>query len=91
VTASPSTGRAYDRAVRVRARALERARLAKLERAARRRAAVIGDELAKPRACDCACAINAQSTIEELRGLGAGCTAGRWVCPTLDAIRRRLP
>ena len=38
----------------------------------------------------CRCPITPDSTLEELRALGAGCTAGRWVCPTLDAIRRRL-
>ena len=38
----------------------------------------------------CRCPITPDSTLEDLLALGAGCTAGRWVCPTLDAIRRRL-
>lgn len=29
-------------------------------------------------------------SIPELQKLGAGCTEGRWVCPRLDAVRRRI-
>jgi hypothetical protein len=78
------------RAARERLKAIERARAANTKATARRRANIIRDELAQPRAKDCRCPITPASTIEELRALGAGCTAGRWVCPTLDAIRRRL-
>ena len=73
-----------------RLRALERARVGKANADARRRADIIREELARERAKDCSCPITAASTLDELRELGAGCTAGRWVCPTLDAIRRRL-
>ncbi len=38
----------------------------------------------------CRCPITPDSTLRDLVALGAGCTAGRWVCPTLDGIRRRL-
>jgi hypothetical protein len=79
-----------ERAARERLKAIERARAANAKANARRRADVIRDELARPRAKDCRCPITPASTIEQLRALGAGCTAGRWVCPTLDAIRRRL-
>ena len=51
---------------------------------------MIGEEFARPRAKDCRCPITPDSTLEDLLALGAGCTAGRWVCPTLGAIRRRL-
>jgi len=81
-----TTPKNEDRAARDRLKAIERASAANVKASARRRADVIRDELAK----DCRCPITPASTIEELRALGAGCTAGRWVCPTLDAIRRRL-
>jgi hypothetical protein len=71
-------------------RALDRAQAANRNATIRRRADVIRDELARPRAKDCRCPITPQSTLEQLRALGAGCTASRSVCPTLDAIRRRL-
>ncbi|MDQ2894893.1 MAG: hypothetical protein M3Y09_04515 [Actinomycetota bacterium] len=85
-----TTPKSEERAARDRLKAIERARAAKAKTAARRRADVIRDELARPRAKDCRCPITAHSTLEQLRALGAGCTAGRWVCPTLDAVRRRL-
>jgi hypothetical protein len=79
-----------ERLARARLRALERARAGKARADAQRRAQIIEDELAEPRAEECSCPITPASTPGELRALGAGCTAGRWVCPTLDAIRRRL-
>ena len=85
-----TTPQTEERAARQRVRAIQRARAAKAKADARRRAAVIGEELARPRAKDCRCPITPDSTLEDLLALGAGCTAGRWVCPTLDAIRRRL-
>ena len=85
-----STPRTEERAAHERARALRRARAAKANTDAGRRAAVIREELARPRAKECRCPITPTSTLKELLELGAGCTAGRWVCPTLDAIRRRL-
>jgi hypothetical protein len=78
-----------DRA-RARLKALERARAAKVKANARRREEIVREELSRERAKDCRCAIPLGATREQLRSLGAGCTAGRWVCPTLDAIRRRL-
>jgi hypothetical protein len=78
-----------DRA-RARLKALERARAAKVMANARRRDEIVREELSRERAKDCHCAIPLGATAEQLRSLGAGCTAGRWVCPTLDAIRRRL-
>ena len=85
-----TTPQSEERAARQRVRAIQRARAAKAKADARRRAAVIGEELARPRAKECRCPITPDSTLEDLLALGAGCTAGRWVCPTLDAIRRRL-
>ena len=79
-----------ERAARKRLRAIRRAHAAKAKADASRRAAVIREELGRPRAKECHCAITPSSTLEDLLALGAGCTAGWWVCPTLDAIRRRL-
>jgi len=85
-----TTPQSDERAARERIRAMQRARAAKAKADASRRAAVIREELARPRAKECRCAITPDSTLDDLRALGAGCTAGRWVCPTLDAIRRKL-
>jgi hypothetical protein len=87
---APTTPRAEERVARDRLKAINRAHATNAKATARRRADVIRDELARPRAKHCRCPITAQSTLEQLRALGAGCTAGQWVCPTLDAIRRRL-
>ena len=87
VRTSPIT---EERAARDRLKAINKAHAAKAKATARRRADVIRDELARPRAKNCRCPITPQSTLEQLRALGADCTAGQWVCPTLDAIRRRL-
>jgi len=85
-----TTPKNEERAARDRLKAIERASAANAKATARRRADVIRDELARPRARACRCPITPASTIEELRALGAGSTAGRWVCATLDAVRRRL-
>jgi hypothetical protein len=82
-----------ERAARERHKQLERARRA----AARQRereagsklANIIREELASPRARHCRCGITPRMTRAEIDALGSGCTAGRWVCGTLDAIRRR--
>jgi hypothetical protein len=70
--------------------ALQRARAGQAQAAQSQRAEIIREYLPSPRAKGCRCPITPLSTREELRGLGAGCTAGRWVCLALDAIRRRL-
>jgi hypothetical protein len=83
-----------ERAARERHRQLARAR----KEAARKRqkesqgklATIIREELAKPRARHCRCGLTPRTTRAQLAALGAGCTAGRWICPVLDAIRRRL-
>jgi hypothetical protein len=85
-----ATPKNEERLARDRLKAIDRARAANAKANARRRADVIRDELARQRAKDCRCPITPASTLEQLRALGAGCTAGRWVCPTLDAVRRRL-
>jgi hypothetical protein len=87
---APTTPKGEERAAHDRLKAIERARAANAKTNARRRADVIRDELARPRAKHCRCPITPRSRLEQLRELGAGCTAGRWVCPTLDAVRRRL-
>jgi hypothetical protein len=89
MTAS-TTPKCEERAARDRLKVIKLARAGKDKANAHRRADVIRDELARPRAKDCRCPITPQSTLEQLQALGAGCTVGRWVCPTLDAIRRRL-
>lgn len=87
----PSSGpRAKERPAVQRLRSVNRAQLARRVQAARRRAQTITEELARPRAQDCRWQITPSTTDAQLSALGAGCTAGRWVCPTLDAIRRRL-
>jgi len=75
---------------RDRLNAIARARVTNTHATARRRFDVIRDRLARARAQDCRYPITPQSTLAQLRALGAGCTAGHWVCPTVDAIRRRL-
>jgi hypothetical protein len=89
-TSTTSTAHREERIARQRLRSLERARAKQAAAKARKRANVIREELARPRAKECRCGITPRTTAAELRALGAGCTAGRWVCPTLDAIRRRL-
>jgi hypothetical protein len=84
-----TTPRGEERDARKRQQTLERAPAGKARADQRRRAQVIGDQLASPAAKDCQCPITPSSTNAQLRALGAGCTAGRWVYPTLDAIRRR--
>jgi hypothetical protein len=85
-----TTPQIEERVARERIRAIQPARAAKAKADARRRAAVIREELTRPGAKDCHCPVTTDSTREDLIALGAGCTAGRWVCPTRDAIRRRL-
>lgn len=53
-------------------------------------AQVIREELDRPRARNCTCGISTRTTKNELMAMGAGCTAGQYVCPVLDAIRRRI-
>lgn len=38
----------------------------------------------------CSCDLRPGMTHDELLKLGSGCTAGRWVCPVLDAYRRAV-
>lgn len=85
-----TTPRDEERAARERLRQLERARKAAARKHQARLAAIIREELARPRARSCRCGLTARTTQADLAALGAGCTAGRWVCPTLDAVRRRL-
>jgi hypothetical protein len=76
-----TTPQAEERAARERLRAIQHARAAKAKADARRRAAVIREELARPRAKDCHCPITPDSRLEDLIALGAGCTAGRLGLP----------
>jgi hypothetical protein len=85
-----TTPKNEERSARDRLKAIKLARAGKDKANAHRRADVIRDELARPRAKDCRRPITPQSTLEQLQALGAGCTVGRWVCPILNAIRRRL-
>jgi hypothetical protein len=87
---STTTPKREERATRDHLKASTRARAAKAKANDHRRADVNRDQLARPRAKDCRCAINPASTPEQPHALGAGCTAGRSICPTLDAIRPTL-
>ena len=86
--------REEERAAREKHRQLDRARRkaqSKREKETQSKlAGIVRDELARPRARACRCGITPRTTRAELAALGAGCTSGRWVCPTLDAIRRRM-
>jgi hypothetical protein len=85
-----STPQSEERAARERVRAIQGARAAKAKTDTCSGAAVIRNELARPRAKECRCPITPDSTLRDLLALVAGCIAGRWVCPRLDAILRRL-
>jgi hypothetical protein len=87
-TSTTPHGEEHD--TRKRQQTLHRAQAGNGQADQRRRPEIIREHLASPRAEDCQCPITPSSTLAELRALGAGRTAGRWVCPTLDAIRRRL-
>jgi hypothetical protein len=87
-TSTTPHGEEHD--ARRRQNVLARVRASKAQADQRRRPEIIREHLASPRAEDCQCPITPSSTLAELRALGAGRTAGRSVCPTLDAIRRRL-
>ena len=56
-------------------------------------AGIIREELARNQSCQCG--ITTRTTLAQIMALGAGCTAGShgrggYVCPALDAIRRRM-
>jgi len=89
-----TTPQEEERAARAQQRQLERARkeaTRKREREAQSKlATIIREEMAKPRAKECRCGLTTRTTRAQLAALGAGCTAGRWVCPVLDTVRRRL-
>jgi hypothetical protein len=88
------TPRQEERDAKQQERQLERARAAaadKREKEARTKLGnIIREEMALPRWKQCRCGITLRTTRAEINAMGAGCTAGRWVCPTLDAIRRKL-
>lgn len=70
---------------------LAKARAARSRKAQERRAVVawasVGPLL---KANPCRCGLRHGMTLADLRKLGAGCTAPRYVCPNLDAYRRIL-
>lgn len=81
-----------ERAARQRERQLQRARK-QAERQRRRQTnaklqAVIAEEVGRGRGCHCP--FTAHTTMDDIMAMGSGCTAGLWICPTLDAIRRRM-
>ena len=87
---STTTPKDEERAARDHLEAMAQARGVKAHANGRRLADVIRDQLARPRAKDRRRAIHPASTLERPDALGAGCTTGRPVCPTLEAIRRTL-
>jgi hypothetical protein len=83
---------AEEREARERHRRLERARRARaaaVERERRQRLAAAIAETLK-RWPGCRCELRTAMTSRELRDLGGGCTHPLWVCPRLDAVRRRV-
>jgi hypothetical protein len=85
-----TTPQGEERDARERQQTLESARASKTQAAQRRPAQIIRDQLASPAAKRGQCPITPSGTKAQLRAPGAGCIAGRRVCPTLDAIRGRL-
>lgn len=91
------TAREEERAARERQRHLDRMHKAAQDKRAKERGAklraIIREELARKRGCRCG--ITPATSMSEIMALGAGCTAGTlghagYVCPTVDAIRRRM-
>lgn len=78
------------RQARAAQRNLQRARAQRTRDAQARRRKLIAEVLATPAGKRCRCGITPRITDEELRALGAGCTAGRWVCEVLQRVRRRV-
>lgn len=82
-----------ERAAREQLKQLERARReaarVREKEAGSKLSNIIREELARPRARNCRCGITPRMTRAQIDALGSGCTAGRWICGTLDAIRRR--
>jgi hypothetical protein len=71
----------------------EAERLARFGRAvaSRRRRESIAQAIREaPADKHCRCALRAGMGDDDLSALGAGCTAPRYVCPRLDAVRRRV-
>lgn len=87
-----TAARADERAARVahrRTLRMQRAAADAREKAWRDRLAAVLTDTRKTHPA-CRCELRATMTRGDLRALGAGCTAGRWVCPRLDAVRRVL-
>jgi hypothetical protein len=83
-----------ERAARKRQRDLDKmqkgAEVAREQEKRTKLAGIIGDELARNRGCQCG--ITWRTTWAEIQTLGEGCTHryNGYICPTLDAIRRRM-
>lgn len=97
MTSVTGAAREEERAARARLRQMERMRRSAERSRARERESklrmVIREELA--RRPSCTCPITPSSTMAEIMAMGSGCTAGShghggYVCPCLDAIRRRM-
>lgn len=88
--------RAEERAARARHRGLERAQRASRTASERAFAQKVRDLAAGLRHLNphCRCELRGVHNARELRALNGGCTAEAdgpgWVCPLLDAIRRRM-
>jgi len=89
-----TTPRDEERAARKRQRDLDRmhagAARAREQETQGKLATVIAEELVRPRDGQCRCGLTKRTTIAQIMAMGAGCTAGQWVCPVLDAVRRRM-
>lgn len=87
----PDDPRRDERELKARLRRLHRANAALARRKRAERRARIAAILEQPAAKRCRCpGMRPGITDDELRALGAGCTAPRWVCGTLDAVRRAV-
>jgi hypothetical protein len=89
-----TTPQEEERAARKRQRDLDKLRKgaehAREREAGTKLAGIIRDELARNRACRCG--ITPRTTWAQIQALGEGCTHryNGYICPTLDAIRRRM-
>lgn len=91
MTATATTPREEERAALERHRNLQRAQRAAATQRERDYARRVREAAADTRAAHprCSCDFRGVRSREELVSMGAGCTA-YYVCPRLDAVRRRL-
>lgn len=87
----PDDPRLDEREAKRDAKAVEKRQRAATRVAVRAKAQAIDEAIAETgkRHPSCKCDLRAGMTLDDIRGLGAGCTDPLWCCPRLDAVRRR--